>query len=137
MKDQLVFYDKSAYNRRTLIRKYGRAPSGLQATVLSFFVWGTQYSVAAALGTNGYVATSIQEGPLCADDVLEFFNQSLLPNMNPFPGHCSVIVMDNAIIHKRQDICDAVEAAGCRMEFLPPYSPDFSLVSLNVLKFHI
>ena len=38
----------------------------------------------------------------------------------------SVIVMDNASFHKRDDIRHVIEKAGCILEFLPPYSPDLN-----------
>jgi len=39
---------------------------------------------------------------------------------------CSVIVMDNASFHKRQDTLDALQAEGHTVLWLPPYSPDFN-----------
>ena len=38
----------------------------------------------------------------------------------------SVIVMDNAPFHKRQDMLDALQAEGHTVLCLPPYSPDFN-----------
>ena len=39
---------------------------------------------------------------------------------------CSVIVMDNAPFHKRQDTLDALQAEGHMVLWLPPYSPDLN-----------
>ena len=39
---------------------------------------------------------------------------------------CSVIVMDNAPFHKRQDTLDALKAEGHTVLWLPSYSPDFN-----------
>lgn len=38
----------------------------------------------------------------------------------------SVIVMDNAAFHKREDTKRAIIDAGHSLEFLPPYSPDLN-----------
>lgn len=38
----------------------------------------------------------------------------------------SVIVMDNATFHKRQDIQDLIQSAGHTILWLPPYSPDLN-----------
>ena len=38
----------------------------------------------------------------------------------------SVIVMDDASFHKRDDIIQSIQQASCIAEFLPPYSPDFN-----------
>lgn len=44
------------------------------------------------------------------------------------PG--SVLVLDNARIHHRASLRQAVEEAGHRLLFLPPYSPDFNPIEL-------
>ena len=59
----------------------------------------------------------------------ELFNgfiDGLLDNMNPFPAPNSVIVMDNASIHKSDELRAMVEQQGMRVLFLPPYSPDYN-----------
>lgn len=38
----------------------------------------------------------------------------------------TVIVLDNATFHKRQDIQSAIRKAGHTLEYLPPYSPDLN-----------
>ena len=37
-----------------------------------------------------------------------------------------VVVMDNAAFHKSQKTQELIESVGCRIIFLPPYSPDYS-----------
>jgi len=49
--------------------------------------------------------------------------------MNAFPGRYSVLVLDNAIIHKSTHLEDICREKGVRLEFLPAYSPDFNPVS--------
>jgi transposase len=53
-----------------------------------------------------------------ADVFYAWLTKDLLPKLS----EGTVIVMDNASFHKRQDIIQA----GCIAEFLPPYSPDFN-----------
>jgi transposase len=50
--------------------------------------------------------------------------QDLIPKL---PAN-SVIIMDNATFHKRQDIKDAILKAEHVLEFLPAYSPDLNLI---------
>jgi transposase len=38
-----------------------------------------------------------------------------------------VVVMDNATFHKGGRIQELIQSAGCRLLYLPPYSPDFNL----------
>ena len=37
-----------------------------------------------------------------------------------------VVIMDNAAFHKSQKTKDLIESVGCRLIFLPPYSPDLN-----------
>jgi transposase len=46
----------------------------------------------------------------------------LLPELKPG----MVIVWDNASFHKSPKFTALIESAGCRILFLPPYSPDFN-----------
>ena len=59
-----------------------------------------------------------------SDIFYAWVTQDLLPEL---PAG-SVIVMDNdnASFHKREDIIKAIQNAGCIVEFLPTYSPDFN-----------
>ena len=55
-------------------------------------------------------------------DVEAFLREDVLPWL--LAG--SVIVLDNARIHHGGQIEAMVTQAGCRLLYLPPYSPDFS-----------
>jgi len=46
--------------------------------------------------------------------------------MNPFPQKNSVLVMDNAQIHHDEYLVNLVESIGCKVIYLPPYSPDMN-----------
>ena len=56
----------------------------------------------------------------------DFIRGSLIPNMQPFPGELSILIMDNCSIHHVQEVKDILEAAGILLIFLPPYSPDYN-----------
>jgi len=57
-----------------------------------------------------------------ADLLTIWLEQDLAPKL---PAK-SVLVMDNATFHKRADTRAMIEAAGHRLEYLPPYSPDLN-----------
>ena len=59
-------------------------------------------------------------------DVERFFRVDLLPRL--LPG--SVLVLDNASIHKGGNIERLVQGAGCRVLYLPSYSPDMNPIEL-------
>ncbi len=44
----------------------------------------------------------------------------------PSLQHGGVVIIDNLPSHKRASVRDLIEAAGARLMFLPPYSPDFN-----------
>jgi transposase len=46
--------------------------------------------------------------------------------MNAFPQKNSVLVMDNAQIHHDEYLFNLVESVGCKIIYLPPYSPDLN-----------
>jgi len=52
----------------------------------------------------------------------------LIPNL--IPGQ--VLILDNASFHKSKKSKELVEKAGCKMLFLPPYSPDFKPDKKNI-----
>jgi transposase len=37
-----------------------------------------------------------------------------------------LVIMDNLATHKVAGVLEAIEAAGARLRYLPPYSPDFN-----------
>ncbi len=49
--------------------------------------------------------------------------------MNRFPGPYSVLILDNASIHKGQYLKTLCEEKGVILEFLSAYSPDYNPVS--------
>ena len=56
------------------------------------------------------------------DAFLANVEQILVPILNPD----DVVVMDNLSSHKLPAIREAIEAAGARLLYLPPCSPDFN-----------
>src|ERR1700722_813684 len=50
--------------------------------------------------------------------------------MNPFPGKNSILIMDNAKIHHDEEMVNLIERIGCKILFLPPYSPDYNPIKL-------
>lgn len=56
-----------------------------------------------------------------------------LPKMNAYPDPYSVLVLDNAFIHKGQHLLDICNTKEVRIEYLPSYSPDLNLVCIVVL----
>lgn len=51
-----------------------------------------------------------------------YAEQVLAPTLSPG----DIVILDNLPAHKTMAAREAIEAAGARMLFLPPYSPDFN-----------
>lgn len=48
----------------------------------------------------------------------------MIPELQPG----QVVIMDNATFHKGGRIQELIESAGCRLLYLPPYSPDLNRI---------
>ena len=53
---------------------------------------------------------------------LKWVKEMLAPNLKKN----QIVIMDNASIHKPPKIREAIEKAGCRLVYQPPYSPDLN-----------
>ena len=62
------------------------------------------------------------EGAADTPVVVAFTEQVLVPVLRPG----QVVVMDNLSPHKAPRVRELIEAAGCHLLFLPPYSPDLN-----------
>jgi len=78
-------------------------------------------AIGAIIGMT-FLTVSLFNGNVNSDVFYAWLTQDLLPKV----PQGSVIVMDNASFHKRNDMIDAIEASHCIVEFLPPYSPDLN-----------
>jgi transposase len=73
-------------------------------------------------GKKDFIAPMIFEGSMNADVFEKWLKIYLLPSLEKF----SVLIMDNAPIHRKAIIRRLVQAAGHYVLFLPPYSPDLN-----------
>lgn len=87
---------------------------------------GKNLSVIGAFDSLGMICTQSQLGAMNRVDFERFLTEELLCQLTPG----SVLVLDNASIHKGGQIAKLVAAAGCQLLYLPPYSPDFNPIEL-------
>ncbi len=127
--NQLVFLDESACNRTTTKRTHVWASIGSQAQVHDYFIRGKRkvqlywtcilwnwmfpthcrYSILPALSLDGILHLDICDGSYTSATFNAFID-GLLNCMNPFPQQNSVLVIDNANIHKSVELREMVEA---------------------------
>jgi len=85
----------------------------------------------AGLRLNGLAAPMLLDGPMSGPAFLAYVEQVLVPELSPG----DIVVLDNLPAHKVAGIRQAIEAAGARLLYLPPYSPDFNPIEMAFSKF--
>lgn len=113
--------DESGANR-ALGTLYGWAPRGQRALGQVPRNRGKNTSILAAMSARGLVANMTIEGSTNKEVFLVYLKEVLCPALRPG----QVVIMDNLSVHKNQAVREQIEAAGCRLVYLPAYSPDFN-----------
>lgn len=75
-----------------------------------------------ALRLNGLTAPCVFDGPINGKGFRAYVEQQLLPVLRPG----DIVIMDNLGSHKSAVVRQMIRAAGARLWFLPPYSPDLN-----------
>jgi transposase len=118
---RLAFVDET-WASTNMTRTRGRSPSGVRLVMaVPHGHWKTTTFV-AGLRADGVVAPIVVDGPIDGELFLAYVRQQLVPALRPG----DVVVMDNLACHKRAGVREAIEGAGCRLLYLPPYSPDLN-----------
>ena len=105
-----------------LLRRYGRSPRGARLHDHTPCGHWQTHTVIAALRPDALTAPAVFDGPIDSDTFQAYVEQVLVPALRPG----DVVVLDNLIVHKHPAVLAAIEGAGARVRFLPPYSPDFN-----------
>ena len=125
-----MFCDESAANERVGDRRKVWGPKGVKRKNLLPVSRSERYSILPALTKEGFLCEEIVQGSFTTAMFFFFIRDTLLPRCNPYPARHSVLVMDNAQIHRHPLIRETIESAGCKLVMLPPYSPDFNPIEL-------
>jgi len=100
--NQLLFVDESAANERTMDRKYGWAPVGVTPHVYQPLKHSERWSVLPVYTVDGFFNWDIIQGSYTTDLFNAFIENKVIPFCNPYPGPRSILVMDNAKIHRNE-----------------------------------
>ncbi len=105
-----------------LYREYGYAPKG---KLINARISGRKYArtgiVAAKLGGK-IIAAKKYNGTMNHKLFEDWFENMLLPEL----PKGTVIVMDNASFHRKKQLILLAQTHGCKLIFLPPYSPELN-----------
>jgi transposase len=117
----LVFIDET-WASTNMARTRGRAPRGqrLRAAVPHGH-WKTTTFI-AGLRQDGMVAPFVVDGAINRHAFETYVARVLVPELQPD----DIVIMDNLSSHKGPRVRQMIEAAGAKLLYLPPYSPDFN-----------
>ena len=118
---RLIFIDET-WAKTNMTRLRGWAPRGrkLLAKVPQGH-WRT-LTFLAALRNDRIDAPCVIDGPINGDSFRAYVEQFLVPTLRTG----DIVVIDNLGSHKSKAVRRAIRAAGAKLFFLPPYSPDLN-----------
>jgi transposase len=119
--ERLVFIDET-WASTNMARRHGRCAKGERLRIgVPHGHWKTTTFI-GALTSRGFIAPFVLDGPINRDAFETYVEQVLVRELSP--GH--LVIMDNLSSHKGPKVRELIEAAGARLLYLPPYSPDFN-----------
>jgi transposase len=118
---RLVFVDESGANTQ-MTRWRGRALRGRR--LVARIPQGSYQTstLISAIRLDGPCAPWLFEGPMNGEMFLAWVRQGLAPRLQTG----DLVILDNLATHKIRGVRETIEAAGARLRYLPPYSPDFN-----------
>ena len=118
---RLVFIDET-WAKTNMTRTHGRAPRGQRLVAKAPHGRWRTLTFLAALRHDRIAAPCVIDGPINGDIFRAYVEQLLVPALKPG----DIVIIDNLGSHKGKAVRAAVRAAGAKLFFLPPYSPDLN-----------
>jgi transposase len=120
--ERFVFVDECSSNT-SLAPLYGWAHKGERAHQRVPRNWGKNITLVSSIGKErGMGASLVVEGSTNGTVFHTYLQDVLCPTLE----RGQVVVMDNLSAHKGERVRELIEAKGCELVYLPPYSPDFN-----------
>ena len=126
--DMLIFIDETGADRRNCLRRFGYSIRGKPPISHKLLVRGQRVNAIAAMSTSGILDCYSVTRSVDGTEFLHFIQHYLCPHLKPFDGinSHSVVVMDNASIHRVNSVAQLIESTGALLYYLPPYCPDLN-----------
>jgi transposase len=118
---RLIFIDET-WAKTNMTRLHGRCARGKRLIAKVPHGHRKTLTFVAGLRCDGVIAPCVFDGPIDGESFLAWVVQFLVPALRPG----DVVVMDNLSSHKNKAVRHAIRAAGAKLFFLPPYSPDLN-----------
>ncbi len=119
--EQVIYIDESGIDSNET-NPYGWSKKGERCQGSRPGKRAERLSIIGALCNNNFFAPMVYQGYCTAQVIESWLEQFLLPQVT----QGQVIVMDNAPFHNSRKIRELIEQAGCKLLFLPTYSPDLN-----------
>jgi transposase len=84
----------------------------------------------AGLRNDAITAPLVIDQPMNGVIFRAYLEQCLVPTLKPG----DIVVMDNLPAHKNENVRKIIEAAGAKLLYLPPYSPDLNPIEMAFAK---
>jgi transposase len=120
--DRLVFVDECS-THTSLAPLYAWSRRGERALCSVPRNWGTNITLLASMSVGGIGPCLAVEGPTTREVFETYLQRLLAPSLKP---GLVVVVMDNLSSHKGGRVKELIEERGCKLLYLPPYSPDLN-----------
>ena len=105
-----------------MTRTHGRCARGKRLVAKAPHGHWRTLTFLAALRCDRIEAPCVIDGPINGRSFLAYVEQLLVPTLSPG----DIVIMDNLGSHKGHAVRRAIRAAGAKLFFLPPYSPDLN-----------
>jgi transposase len=118
---RLVFIDET-WAKTNMAPLRGWGPRGRKLIAKAPHGHWRTLTFLAALRHDRIEAPCVIDGPINGEAFRAYVEQLLVPTLRPG----DLVVMDNLGSHKSKAVRKAIRAAGAKLFFLPPYSPDLN-----------
>ena len=118
---RLVFIDET-WAKTNMTRTHGRCLRGKRLIADAPLGRWRTLTFLAALRADRIDAPCVIDGPINGQSFLAYVEQLLVPTLSPG----DIVIIDNLGSHKGKAVRRAIRAAGAKLFFLPPYSPDLN-----------
>lgn len=118
---RLVFVDEMGANT-SIYSLYGWSRRGERAYCAVPRNRGKNTTLLSSMSVEGIKPSLIVEGATTAAVFEAYVEKVLAPTLRPG----QIVVMDNLSAHKGDRVRELIEERGCKLLYLPPYSPDLN-----------
>lgn len=118
---RLVFIDEMG-THTSLAPLYAYSPRGKRAFFKVPRNRGKNTTLLASMGWEGMGPSMAVEGSTTKEVFESYIEHFLAPVLRPG----QLVVMDNLGAHKGVRVRELIESRGCKLLYLPPYSPDYN-----------